>query len=107
MNRSTIDQIATRRLDEMSAEERRAFEQGRQAVELAFRIGDSIRQLREAAGLSQRALARRMGTSQAQVARVESGMVAATLSTLQRAAQALDVVLTVDFVEQTGAPAPA
>ncbi len=107
MNRSTIDQIAERRLDEMNTEDRYAFEQGRQAVELAFRIGNSIRQLREAAGLSQRALARRMGTSQAQVARVEAGMVAATLSTLQRAAQALDVVLTVDFVEQTSSPAPA
>lgn len=107
MNRPTIEQIAERRLGEMSAEDRSAFEQGRQAVELALRIGDSIRGLREAAGLSQRALARRMGTSQAQVARVEAGMVAATLSTLQRAAQALDVVLTVDFVEQTRTPTPA
>ncbi len=107
MSRSTIDQIAERRLNEMSAEERAEFEEGRQAVELAFRIGNSIRELREAAGLSQRALARRMRTSQAQVARVEAGMVAATLSTLQRAAQALDVVLTVDFTERPGLHTPA
>ena len=107
MNRSTIDQIAERRLNEMSAEERAEFEEGRQAVELAFQIGNSIRELREAAGLSQRALARRMRTSQAQVARVEAGMVAATLSTLQRAAQALDVVLTVDFAERRGVRTPA
>lgn len=107
MSRSTIDQIAERRLNEMSAEDRAEFEEGRQAVELAFRIGNSIRELREAAGLSQRALARRMRTSQAQVARVEAGMVAATLSTLQRAAQALDVVLTVDFAERPGVRTPA
>lgn len=62
---------------------------------------------REAAGLSQRALARRMRTSQARVARVEAGMVAATLSTPQRAARALDVVLTVEFSERPDAHAAA
>ncbi len=107
MSRLTIDQITERRLNDMSPDELAAYEEGRQAVELAFRIGSSIRELREVAGLSQRALARRMGTSQAQVSRVEAGMVAATLSTLQRAAQALDVVLTVDFVERPGVRTPA
>lgn len=107
MNRPTIDEITERRLDAMSDDERADYEESRQAVELSFRIGVSIRELREAAGLSQRALARRMGTSQAQVARVETGMVAATLSTLQRAARALDVVLTVEFSERPGAHAAA
>ena len=107
MSRSTIDQITERRLNDMRPDELAEYEEGRQAVELAFRIGSSIRELRESAGLSQRALAQRMGTSQAQVARVEAGMVAATLSTLQRAAQALDVVLTVDFVERSNIPTPA
>ena len=44
---------------------------------------------REAAGLSQRELARRMGTSQAAIDRLESGGVGATLTTLQRVATAL------------------
>ena len=107
MSRSTIDQITERRLGNMRRDELSEYHEGRQAVELAFRIGCSIRELRESAGLSQRALAQRMGTSQAQVARVEAGMVAATLSTLQRAAQALDVVLTVDFVERSNISTPA
>lgn len=107
MNRPTIDDITERRLGTFSDDERTDYEESRQAVELAFRIGESIRELRQAAGLSQRALARRMGTSQAQVARVEAGMVAATLSTLQRAAKALDVALTVEFAERPDVRAPA
>lgn len=107
MNRPSIEEITARRLSAMSDDDRAEYEESRQAVELSFRIGESIRRLREAAGLSQRALARRMGTSQAQVARVEAGMVAATLSTLQRAARALDVVLTVEFTERPSVGASA
>ncbi len=100
MNRPTIDAIANRKLSDMNAAERAEYDAGREATELAFRLGDAIRGLREAAGLSQRALALRMRTSQSQVARIEAGMVAATLTTLQRAARALNVVLSVDFVER-------
>ncbi|MDE0133929.1 MAG: helix-turn-helix transcriptional regulator [Acidimicrobiaceae bacterium] len=107
MNRPTIDDITERRLTAMGDDERAEYEESRQAVELAFRIGESIRELRLAADMSQRALARRMGTSQAQVARVEAGMVAATLSTLQRVATALDVALTVEFAERPSLRAPA
>ena len=56
-----------------------------------------MREAREAAGLSQRELASRMGTSQAAVARLEAGGVGATLTTLQRVAGALDLELTVDL----------
>ncbi|MDE0497017.1 MAG: helix-turn-helix transcriptional regulator [Acidimicrobiaceae bacterium] len=107
MNRPTIDDITERCLTAMGDDERAEYEESRQAVELAFRIGESIRELRLAADMSQRALARRMGTSQAQVARVEAGMVAATLSTLQRVATALDVALTVEFAERPSLRAPA
>ncbi len=56
----------------------------------------SVRQAREAAGLSQRELARRMGTSQAAVVRLESGGVAATLTTLQRVATPLGLEVNVE-----------
>ena len=107
MKRPTIDEIAERQLGEMGADERAEYDEGREAVELAFQIGDAIRGLRETAGLSQRALALRMHTSQAQVARIEAGVVAATLTTLQRAARALGFVLNVDFIKRPQVRSPA
>jgi uncharacterized protein len=47
-----------------------------------------VRELRLAAGLSQRALARRAGTSQPAVARYERGLAAPSWETLQRLATA-------------------
>ena len=52
----------------------------------------------EAAGLSQRDLAARMGTSQAAVARLEAGGVGATLTTLHRVAAALGLELGIDLL---------
>jgi transcriptional regulator with XRE-family HTH domain len=60
-------------------------------------VGEKVRDAREAAGLSQRELAARMGTSQAAVARLEVGGVGATLTTLQRMAAALDLKVTVEL----------
>ena len=51
----------------------------------------------EAAGLGQRDLAERMETSRAAIARLEAGAVGATLTTLQRAATALDLNITVEL----------
>ena len=64
---------------------------------LAIRVGEQIRDAREAAGLSQRDLAERMSTSQAAIARLEAGGVGATLTTLQRAATALDLDITIEL----------
>jgi transcriptional regulator with XRE-family HTH domain len=47
-------------------------------------LGEIVRETRLAAGLSQRALARRAGTSQPAVARYESGAAAPSWETLQR-----------------------
>ncbi len=57
----------------------------------------TVRDAREAAGLNQRELAARMGTSQAAVARLEAGGVGATLTTLQKVATALDLKVTVEL----------
>ncbi len=81
----------------MSAEERALFESEYAAARLALEVGEKIRDAREAAGLSQRELAARMGTSQAAVARLEAGGVGATLTTLQKVAAALDLTVTVDL----------
>lgn len=73
----------------MSDEERAEFDQAYEASRLAIGVGEKVRDAREAAGLSQRDLAARMGTSQAAVARLEAGGVGATLTTLQKVASAL------------------
>jgi transcriptional regulator with XRE-family HTH domain len=51
-------------------------------------LGELVREARLAAGLSQRALARRAGTSQPAVARYESGAASPSWETLQRLAGA-------------------
>jgi ribosome-binding protein aMBF1 (putative translation factor) len=97
MARTTIDQIKKRRIAEASPAERASFTETYAAASLALRVGEQIRDAREAAGLSQRDLAQRMGTSQAAIARLEAGVVGATLTTLQRAATALDLFISVEL----------
>jgi HTH-type transcriptional regulator/antitoxin HipB len=97
MTRMTINELKRHRIDAMSAEERAAFDEAYEATRLAIDVGEKIRAAREAAGLSQRELASRMGTSQAAVARLEAGGVGATLTTLQKVAAALDLKVTVEL----------
>jgi ribosome-binding protein aMBF1 (putative translation factor) len=97
MARTTLAELKNRRLVRMTAAERRQFEEAYAASKLAIEVGEKIRDAREAAGLSQRELARRMGTSQAAIARLEAGGVGATLTTLQRVAHALNLEVTVDL----------
>jgi HTH-type transcriptional regulator/antitoxin HipB len=65
----------------------------------AFQLGEQVRALREAQGISQSELARRMGTTQPAIARLEAGRVAPRLETLDRVASALDVRLVIAFQE--------
>ena len=97
MTRSTIEDVKRRRLAEMSADERAEFDETYEATRLAIEFGEQVRDAREAAGLSQRELAARMGTSQAAVARLEAGGTGATLTTLQKVAAAMDLKVTVEL----------
>lgn len=81
----------------MSREERDEFDRAYAEAALAAEVGERIRRARESAELSQRQLAQRMGTSQAAIARLEAGGVGATLTTLHRAAVALELELTVEL----------
>ena len=99
MAKTTIDQLKRRRLAAMSDEERAEFDETYDATRLALEVGERVRDAREAAGLSQRELAARMGTSQAAVARLEAGGTGATLTTLQKVATALDLVVDVRLAE--------
>ncbi len=97
MARRTIESLKARRLATMSDAERVEFDDAYDATKLAIEVGEKVRGAREAAGLSQRDLAARMGTSQAAIARLEAGGVGATLTTLQRVAAALGLVVTIDL----------
>ncbi len=97
MARTTIDELKKSRLADMTANERALFNETYEATRLALDVGEKVRDAREAAGLSQRELAARMGTSQAAVARLEAGGVGATLTTLQKVAAALDLKITVEL----------
>ncbi|MGH2727909.1 MAG: helix-turn-helix domain-containing protein [Actinomycetota bacterium] len=56
-----------------------------------------MRTLRESKGLSQSELARRIGSTQPAVARLEAGGVAPTIETLERIAAALGLELAMRF----------
>lgn len=64
---------------------------------------DTIKSARERAGLSQAELARRAGTSQPAIARLESGAVSPTVETLERVLAAAGTTLELSF---TPAPTP-
>ena len=70
---------------------------GYQRARRAFELGQQLRALREAQHLSQAELARRMGSTQPAIARLEAGRVAPSLDTLDRAAAALGVELVITF----------
>ena len=97
MARTTWTEIKANKLAAMTADERRDYERGYAEAQLAVDVGERVRAAREGAGLSQRELAARMGTSQAAIARLEAGGVGATLTTLHRVAVAVGMELRVEL----------
>jgi ribosome-binding protein aMBF1 (putative translation factor) len=71
------------------------YDDERQALKLAIKIAA----LREQKGLSQQELAKRMGTSQQAISRIESGEYEGfTLKTLEKIAEATGMKVKIDFV---------
>jgi ribosome-binding protein aMBF1 (putative translation factor) len=97
MTRITMSELHQRRLASMTTEQREEFDNAYRQASLAARVGEIVRDAREAAGLSQRELALRMRTSQPVVARIEAGHVAATLTSLQKIADALNGDINISF----------
>lgn len=91
MARKSWSEVSKRRLDSDAA--RAGYERARKG----FELGERVRSLREAKGLSQSELARRIGSTQPAVARLEAGGVAPRLETLERIAAALGMELVVEF----------
>jgi ribosome-binding protein aMBF1 (putative translation factor) len=80
----------------LSAEGQRAYRE----ASLAIQVADQVRNLRLALGLSQEDLARRVGTTQPMIARLEAGGRPPSLRTLERLAEALDADLTVHLTRR-------
>ena len=72
---------------------RKAYE----ALEDEFAVAKAVIAARKRAGLTQMELARKMGTTQPVVARMEGGRVQPSLQTLQRLAKATGSRLTIRF----------
>lgn len=92
------------RWQDVKTKRRPASAETRAGVEHDLALGQLIHDLRTAAGLSQRQLAERMGTTQSVISRLEEGGGARNrLDTLARVATALDRHLVVTFPEKVPA----
>lgn len=94
---TTMRELHERRLTAMTTEQRDTFDVAHRSATLAARVGEMVRDAREAAGISQRELAARMATSQPVIARIEAGHVGATVTSLQRIADALNGDVEISF----------
>jgi transcriptional regulator with XRE-family HTH domain len=65
-------------------------------------VGGAVRAARKKAGISQVELARRAGTTQPAIARLEGGRIAPTVLSLDRIARALETELVIDFEPTRG-----
>jgi len=91
MSRTPWDDLKRSRASEPAVRE------GHEQARRAFELGQQVRALRIARGLTQAQLARMAGTSQAAIARLEAGGVDPRLQTLARLGEALGAELIVRF----------
>ncbi|MHB8671088.1 MAG: helix-turn-helix domain-containing protein [Acidimicrobiales bacterium] len=97
MTRTSWTELKAGRLRRMSMSERAAYERAYAEAQCAAEVGEAVRAGREAAGLTQRELASRVGTSQSAIARLEAGGIGATVTTLHRVAAALGLELSIQL----------
>ena len=80
---------------------RKGFGEAYEALELEYQVVGQLLKARERAGLTQDAVAERMGTTKSAISRLESaGKHAPSLSTLRRYAQAVGCDIQVKLVPQ-------
>lgn len=75
-------------------EVRKHYEEAGKQLEIAYQI----LRLRKARGISQKELAKKLGTTQGNIARIEAGKQNFTTSTLHRIAKVFDRDLHIEFV---------
>lgn len=83
------------------ARSRKGFIEAYDALELEYRVADQLLKARARAGLTQDAVAERMGTTKSAISRLEAaGKHTPSLATLQRYAKAVGCDLQVKLVPQ-------
>jgi DNA-binding XRE family transcriptional regulator len=83
------------------AAERKGFKEAYDSLELEYKVTNQLLKARSRAGLTQDAVAERMGTTKSAVSRLEAaGKHAPSLSTLKRYAQAVGCELQIKLVPQ-------
>jgi DNA-binding XRE family transcriptional regulator len=83
------------------ARARKGFTEAYDGLELEYRVADQLLKARARAGLTQDAVAERMGTTKSAISRLEaSGKHTPSLATLQRYAKAVGCDLQVKLVPQ-------
>jgi ribosome-binding protein aMBF1 (putative translation factor) len=92
-DRSSVEKLPRRPGQRSTVEAWSRYERSRTAI----MIGSTVRAARRRAGVTQAELARMCSTSQPAIARLEKGMVAPTVVSLDRIARALGAELVVDF----------
>jgi ribosome-binding protein aMBF1 (putative translation factor) len=80
---------------ELTPEDRATFDEAYETAGLAMDLAETVYRAREAAGLTQTELARRMGTTQSAIAAIEAGARTPTVDLLERLARACGRRLTI------------
>jgi transcriptional regulator with XRE-family HTH domain len=73
---------------------------------MSIEVGTRLRQVRERSGLSQRALAKRSGISNATISLIESGKLNPSVAVLKRILDGIQLDLSTFFATETSAPEP-
>lgn len=81
----------------MTPDERARFEAALEEEEARLRIAEIVYQARSAAGLTQTALAERIGSKQSVISAIENGSQMPTIPTLRRIARAVDRTLNIEL----------
>jgi len=81
----------------MTPNERARFDAALEEEEARLRVAEIVYQARAAAGLTQAALAERVGTQQSVISAIENGSQMPTIPTLRRIARAADRKLNIEM----------
>lgn len=92
----SFDEILDKDFGPIGTAERDEFERNVDESVQAYRVGEAIKQAREAQNLTQAELGEKMGVQKSQISRLESGK-SITLSSMMRAFRALGVQVALDM----------
>ncbi|MFI1464089.1 helix-turn-helix domain-containing protein [Nocardia carnea] len=98
MNTMSHDEVSGSRLAQMTEAERAEYEAAYEEAGLALRMAELFYAARTGAGLTRTELARRMGTTQPTIAKIEGGGRVPTIDMLDRLARAVGQRLEVSLV---------